>query len=375
MRAGDQRPRRPRGRDPARRRGRLEQWVHLSQGCRAGRAARRSRSPADAADPRRTHVARGVVDGGVRGSGAPPPTGHRATRPGRGRRLHRQSHRPQFLPRPLRPGVHRPRRPAPHLLGGHRRSVAEERRRGPHVRRHVVDPGARPRPHRLPADARRQPLRVAGQPARRARRARPPRRHPRSRRPRGADRSAAHRYRGARRRVAAHPPRHRRAAAAGDGPRPLRRGSDRPRRARRHRHRRRRRARAGERIPARGGGGGVCDSRRDHAPAGARAGRRADCRRLRAHRHLHAGVRHARVMAGRSAEHPQRQSRPPGWLAVRKPGGVADEHAAAARPATRLAAASLAQPRARCPRGARPGAAELLGGGDRHAGPRPECGR
>ena len=51
-------------------------------------------------------------------------------------------------------------------------------------------------------------------------------------------------------------------------------------------------------------------SGRHHPAPGACARRGAARRGLRPHRHLHAGVRHARVVAGRGAEHAHRQPRP-----------------------------------------------------------------
>ena len=73
------------------------------------------------------------------------------------------------------------------------------------------DPGARRRPHRLPADARRQPARVERQPADRARHARAAARDPRARRQGRRGRPAAHAHRRGRRRAPLHPARHRRA--------------------------------------------------------------------------------------------------------------------------------------------------------------------
>ena len=61
---------------------------------------------------------------------------------------------------------------------------------GADVRRRAHRPGARRRPHRLPADARRQPVRVERQPGHRARLARPPRGAARPRRHAGRRRPA-----------------------------------------------------------------------------------------------------------------------------------------------------------------------------------------
>ena len=92
-------------------------------------------------------------------------------------------------------------------------------------------PGARRRPHRPPADARRQPARVERQPdaprptcAGRLRAIRDARRQVRRRRP------AAHADRRGGRRAPLHPARHRRAAAVRDRAHAVRRGPGRPRR-------------------------------------------------------------------------------------------------------------------------------------------------
>ena len=101
-------------------------------------------------------------------------------------------------------------------------------------------PGARRRPHRLPADPRRQPARVQRQPDDRARHARPAARDPRARRQGRRRRPAAHADRRGGRRAPLHPARHRRAAAVrarararsprASSTRPARRARRRPRR-------------------------------------------------------------------------------------------------------------------------------------------------
>ena len=176
----------------------------------------------------------------------------------------------------------------------------------------LIVPGPRRRPHRLPADARRQPVRVERQPGDGARLAR-------------ADRGAAGPWRQARRRRPAAQPHRRRRPTSGSpspghrrrscSPRwsdvllddglvdlgdvaPLRRRASTARRRRsspfgpdevaeRHRHR-----------------------RGDDPPARPRAGRRTDGRRLRTHRHDHRRVRHGRQLARRRAQRLHRQPRP-----------------------------------------------------------------
>ena len=101
------------------------------------------------------------------------------------------------------------------LLRQHRRPDAQARLGGPDVRPPAGHPGARPRPHRLPADARRQPAGVQRHPVHRARLPRQGARRCRRaaarlvvvdpRRTRTAD---------ARRRAPVHPARHRRVPAA-----------------------------------------------------------------------------------------------------------------------------------------------------------------
>ena len=139
-------------------------------------------------------------------------------------RVHRQPDRPQLLARALRAGLRGDVGAAGPVLGGHGRPVAEESQQRADVRRHVDDPGARPRPHAVPADARREPARLAGQPARGGRRARAARRDSRARRPRGGRGPAPHRHGRSRRRMAPDPARHGRRTSARDRARALRRG-------------------------------------------------------------------------------------------------------------------------------------------------------
>ena len=237
------------------------------------------------------------------------------------------------------------------------------------VRRHVGVPGARPRPHRLPADARREPARLAGEPARRA--------------PTCSGRLDAIRARGGR--VVVVDPRRTGTAdhatsGCRSGPAPTRRSCSRIAhvlfaegrvrlgalagrvngvdevRARRRGRSRPRRSRETCGIPAE-------TIRRLARELAGRAARRG----LRPHRHLQPGVRHARVVAGRRAERADRQPRPRGRRDVREPDRVVAGVAAAARVRERLHAAPLALARARRARGARPGAGLVPRGGDRDA--------
>ena len=187
-------------------------------------------------DPRRRHVARGDLGRGVRPlRGALHGVLERARhRRGRPRSSATRSGHSFTLGRYVR-AAHRAVGHPAHLLGGHRRPVAEERLVRPHVREHVEDPVARHPAHRLPGHAwaatrRRRAARCSRCPdvlgeidairdaRRQGRRGRP----------------APHRHRRPRRRVAADPARHRRRVPAGDVQRALRRGPRRPRRARRH---------------------------------------------------------------------------------------------------------------------------------------------
>ncbi len=223
------------------------------------------------------------------------------------------------------------------LLRRHGRSVAEEPRRRAAVRRHVGVPGPGPRSHRLPADARREPARFAGQPARRARHARALRRDPKARRARRASsiprRTGTRGTRASGCRSTRAPTPHscsrwrtcssRRSACACAASSRARTASTELR------------ALVAEFTPE--AVASACrDPRRDDPPHRARAVGAAARRGVRPHRHLQPGVRHARVLAGRRAQRAHGQPRPRGRLDVREPGRVVAD-LAADRPSSRAA--------------------------------------
>ena len=109
----------------------------------------------DARRPRRGDVGRGV-----RRDRAAAAADHRRARCAVGRRLPRQPERPQPVGPVLAAPVDSRARLAQHVHGVDRRPDAAARVVGADVRRPVRVRRARPRPHRLPADARRQPVRV-----------------------------------------------------------------------------------------------------------------------------------------------------------------------------------------------------------------------
>ena len=251
-----------------------------------------------------------------RSTGAPA-ADPRAARPRRGRRLPRQPDRPQ------------PRRRCSTaassckalgtrnvFTGEHGRPDAQAgRRRRCCSATSLTHPDPRRRPHRLPADARRQPARLERQPDDRARHAPGGSRRIRERGgkvvvvdPRRT------RDRRGRRRARCHPPRHRRPAAARDGrtcsstrgwrrPRPRSASSSTGCEAVERRSRATSRPRRSRRSTGIDAGRDPRASPRELAGAPTRRG-------LRPHRHLHAGVRHARELARRRAQHPHRQPRP-----------------------------------------------------------------
>ena len=159
------------------------------------------------------------------------------------------------------------------------------------------DPGARRRPHRLPADPRREPARVERQPDDGARHARPAAR---------ASASAAARSWSSTRAARGPPRRPTSTTSSAPAPTPpaARRSSTRsfaegladPGAARASTPTASTRSKAiARRVRARGGGRGVRDRRRRDPPAWrASSPPRRQRRGLRPHRHAHAGVRHAR---------------------------------------------------------------------------------
>ena len=132
----------------------------------------------------------------------------------RGDLLHRQPARALVLARPLHRCAARHVGHSADLLTGHRRPVAEEPVVASDVRRLVDVPGARHRAHRPAGRDGRQPGRIAGLAARRARRDGHHRRNSQARQG-DCHRPGAHRHGRARRRVAADHAGHRRGAAAG----------------------------------------------------------------------------------------------------------------------------------------------------------------
>ena len=182
--------------------------------------------------PRRRHVARGHA--GTRRSRVARSCSTASSSGTASRRSPRTSatRRPQLHARPLRRLFIGLSGLPHHLLGGHRRPVAEERRRASLMYgEHVEDPGARHPAHRLPRSC------MGGNPQAsqgsllacpdvlgeidgiRARGGKVV-----------VDRPAPHRHRRPRRRVGADPARHRRRVPARDVQRAVRRGARRPRR-------------------------------------------------------------------------------------------------------------------------------------------------
>ena len=348
----------------------------------------------------------------------------RGARPRRRGRLRRQPERPQPLDSPLRPRAPEGARDQEHLLGQHGRPDAEAGRGRVHVRHDPLGPGSRRGPDRPPRHPRRQPARVERQPPHGARHARTPapdprarregrgrrsapqphrrarrrallpnhgrepaglqRQHhdragdplahpgdPRARRPRRADRPAPHRDGRGRRRAPLHPARHGRAAPLRARARPVRRGTHGRGLPRRAPERAGRGARAYAGLRARAGQRRLRDRGRGHPPDGARAGRRAERRRLRPDRHLHAGVRHAGQLAGGRVERAHREPGSPRRRDVPPRRRRAVEFAGHARPRSRRDFRPLEQQGARLAGGLRRAARLLPRGGNRHAGRRP----
>ena len=152
------RPRRPRRR--------VQPRLPLPEGHRAQAARGRPRPAAHAADPaRRRRGTRSTWDEAFAEIDDAARRDHRRARPRRGRACTsatrtRTTSAPCSYNRVLLQALGTTQR----LLGEHRRPDAEAGVGRPDVRHRAVDPGARPRPHRLPADARREPVRVERQP-------------------------------------------------------------------------------------------------------------------------------------------------------------------------------------------------------------------
>ena len=151
---------RPRRRGPRRPRGSVQQGIHLSEGGEP-RARRRGPRSADRADdPHRGLVAEAtwqeafdtVAAGPARSSNGTGARRSRCTRATRTRTPSRGALHPAAAV--ARVGF------AQLLFRQQRGPDAQARIGGADVRRPPGDPGTRPRPHRLPADARRQPARI-----------------------------------------------------------------------------------------------------------------------------------------------------------------------------------------------------------------------
>ena len=112
------------------------------------------------------------------------------------------------------------------------------------------------------------------------------------------------------------------------------------------------------------------DRRRGDPPHGARAGRGGAWLRLRAHRHLHAGVRHARKLARGRAQRAHRQPRPRGRRDVHARRGRPEELLVGRRRPRREVRA-LDQPRTRPLGAVRRTAGVGPRRGDRHPGSGP----
>ena len=224
----------------------------------------------------------------------------------RGRDLLGEPHRAQPVGVALQPLSRARPRHEQRVFGEHRRPTSQGDQQRVAVRHEHQLRRTRPRPHLVPAAARRQPNRVQRQPCHRARLARSSRAHHRTRRPRRRGRPQAHEDRGTSERARPDPPRHRRPVPDGDGARALRRRTRRTRPSRRIRRRRASGRAGGARLLTRSRCTGDRDRRRHHQAPDARAGSRRDRCGIRPHRHVHPGVRHARELARRRAQHPHR---------------------------------------------------------------------
>ena len=256
---------------------------------------------------------------------------------------------------------------AEHLHGVDRRPDAEAGVGRADVRDDPVGPDPGRRPLRPPAAARREPARLERQPAHRARHARA-----------AARRSASAAARSSWWTRAGHAPPRRRTSTTSSSPAPTRccsprwparssrRGSTSPGALDGAPERARRGADAGARLPAGGRGRRLRGRGRGDPSNGARAGGRRARRRVRAHRHLHAGVRHPRELARGRAERAHREPRPRGRRPVHARRGRARRTPPGAAPGAPPTFGRWTQPRARAAGAVRRAARCRAGGGDRH---------
>ena len=148
---------------------RLQSRLPVPEGHRAEAARVRSRPAASTAGATGRRLARSVVGRRLRRGRAGSHADPRAARSRCRRDVHGQPQRPQPRRHALQPRAHPGGRHQEHVLGRHRRPDAQAGLGRAHVRHGAehADPGHRS--HRLPADPRRQPVRVERQPHDRAR--------------------------------------------------------------------------------------------------------------------------------------------------------------------------------------------------------------
>ena len=132
------------------------------KGAALGQPAPRSRPAPGADGPRRRSVARGRLGRGVRALRGTAATDRRAVRHRRGDCLHRQSGGPQLLTEPLHRRGRRHPSHAGHLVGRHRRSVAQEPGLRAALRKPLEHPDPGSAAHRSLRGDGRKPARVAG---------------------------------------------------------------------------------------------------------------------------------------------------------------------------------------------------------------------
>ena len=244
-------------------------------------------------------------------------------RPRLGRLVHGQPGRLQLLARAVGQGL--PRRPRlaallHGLLAGRRQPLRRERAA---LRLAAAGPDPRPAAHELPADGRREPVRLARQRPHRAAGQEPAARDRRARRARRRRRPAPHRD-GPALRARRGAPRHRRLAAAVDPACSSRRASP-------TRPRWRARPPAGRGLASRACLPAGADRRAHRRPGGGRARARPRLRRRgprapsTAHRLVPRPLRHARRLPARRADARHRQPRPRRRRRVRPPAVALDE--------------------------------------------------